>query len=428
MPTLPLASTTGRAVCRALARCRQGLIAVQTAILLVVLLGFVSIGTDIGAMLWQRRAMQSAADSAALGAAYAATVGNPPNFAIEGKSISASYGFLDGAASTAVKVNNPPTLGTFRGNTGAIEVLITRPYASMLASLFYTGDFPIAARSVALIGQLSDTCMLILDPTAQDVISMNGTTNLTLSSCSLFVESSSSTAISMVGNSNITADDVKIVGGDKLNGAATITATKGVQTNVSPVADPYASLAVPSFSGCAQTNYSLNSTGTLSPGVYCGGMQFKSKAVATLKTGTYILDGGNFSASSGAAIAGTDVAIVLTSSSSASNIGTVSINSGSTITLSAPTTGSMAGVAFYQDRRAPTSGTDSFSGGSSQSLTGAVYLPQQKITYGGSASASTGCIQIIVRAISLGGNSNLALNCTGIPVRSIGSVAAKLVE
>ena len=56
------------ALCAALAHSRRGMIAVQTAILLVVLLGFVSFAVDIGSMLWQRRAMQSAADSGAWGA------------------------------------------------------------------------------------------------------------------------------------------------------------------------------------------------------------------------------------------------------------------------------------------------------------------------------------------------------------------------
>lgn len=297
MRTLPLTPKAGFSFCLALPRCRRGVIAVQTAILLVVLLGFVSIGTDIGAMLWQRRAMQSAANSAAFGAALAATVGNPPSFTLEGKAISASYGFVDGTANTTVNVNHPPTLGTYKNNTGAIEVLITRPYASILASLFYPGAFTIAARAVALTGTGGSACVLALSSSASSAFSASGSVTGNLINCGLDVQSSSASALSLNGSVTLTAEDISIVGGYTTTGSVVIQSTDGIQTHANPVTDPYATLAVPSYGACTQTKYSVSGSTkkTISPGVYCQGLTIKGSSVVTFSPGLYIINGGDFS-------------------------------------------------------------------------------------------------------------------------------------
>ena len=409
----------------ALCRCRRGMIAVPTAILLVALLGFASLAVDIGSMLWQRRAMQSAADSAALGGALAATVGNPPDFTVEGKSIAASYGFVDGTANTSVKVNQPPTLGAYANNALGIEVLITRPYSAILASLFHPAAFSIAARAVALIGKPGNSCILALDPAASGALSASGSAAVTLNTCDLDIQSSSASALLIEGGAVLDAEDISIVGGYQTSGSGAINSTKGIQTNAPPVTDPYGTLAVPAFTGCAQTNFSVSGTTvkTLSPGVYCGGISISHGARVTLSAGQYILDGGNFSVSGSATVTGSGVTIILTSSKGASKIGSVSIGNGGALNLSAMTAGSTEGLVFYQDQNAPTTGTNSFQGAASMRITGAIYFPEQSLTYSGSTSNSSGCTQLIAMTLQFTGSATFALDCAGIPIRSIGATA-----
>ena len=79
--------------------------------------------------------------------------------------------------------------------------------------------------------------------------------------------------------------------------------------------------------------------------------------------------------------------IVLTSSTS-SGYATANINGGATLNLTAPTTGATMGLAFFQDRNAPTAGTsaNTFNGGGTQNIVGAIYFPNQGVTYAGGAT------------------------------------------
>jgi hypothetical protein len=74
------------------------------------------------------------------------------------------------------------------------------------------------------------------------------------------------------------------------------------------------------------------------------------------------------------------VTIIFTTSTG-SNYATASISGGFIVPITAPTSGPLAGLAFFQDRNAPTSGSDSFSGGSTQNITGTIYFPSQNMTF-----------------------------------------------
>ena len=71
---------------------------------------------------------------------------------------------------------------------------------------------------------------------------------------------------------------------------------------------------------------------------------------------------------------GTGVTIILTSSTSG-NYATVTIDNGATVTLSAPTSGTTAGIVFFGDRRASATNSNNFGGGAAVNITGAVYFP-----------------------------------------------------
>jgi hypothetical protein len=71
-----------------------------------------------------------------------------------------------------------------------------------------------------------------------------------------------------------------------------------------------------------------------------------------LDPGIYYLDQGSFTVNGGATITGTGVTLVFTSSTG-SNYATANINGGATVSLTAPTSGPLAGIAFYGDPNMP---------------------------------------------------------------------------
>ncbi len=185
------------------------------------------------------------------------------------------------------------------------------------------------------------------------------------------------------------------------------------------------------ISGCNKTSYSLSrGSATIGPatagGVYvlCSGLSVSGTGTnLTLNPGIYIIDGGSFNVSGTSTVTGSGVTIILTGSGS--SYGTVNISGGTTTSITAPTTGATAGIAFYGDRSGPTTNTSSFSGGTTQNITGAIYFPTQKVDYsGGSTTASASkCTQLIGYQLSFSGSTNFENNCTGVGVSSIGGSA-----
>jgi hypothetical protein len=155
---------------------------------------------------------------------------------------------------------------------------------------------------------------------------------------------------------------------------------------------------------------------------------------------TYYIVNGNLLIAGGAtvtcpncAVGGAGDTFVLTGTGSGNtltgNIGTVTI-SGPTATLSAPGTGTYAGLLIFQDRNA---GSFSFAGNSSNcsancsnitggtntDLTGAIYLPKGAVGFQGGKS-SANCLVLIDGETSFNGSSSLTSDgCAAAGVNTV---------
>src|SRR5688500_19255594 len=91
-------------------------------------------------------------------------------------------------------------------------------------------------------------------------------------------------------------------------------------------------------------------TTVLNPGIYCGGIEITSNGSAFLNPGLYILRGGGLKMGGGT-ITGTGVTFVNTNARAvdggADKFGKFEMGSASHATLSAMTTGDLAGILFF---------------------------------------------------------------------------------
>lgn len=389
----------------------RGAVAVLVALMLTVLIGFAALGGEVVLLFSAARHMQAAADAAALAAVRAGMAGAGwPNQQQEAYAMTAVAGFLDGADGTAVTVNNPPASGHYTSDAGAVEVLIAQPRTVFLARVFHIAPFTLRARAVALVSDYGD-CVLALAGSGSSTFSMTGSEIANLTNCGLAVDSNSATAVSLVGSPILSASQVRIVGGYSVVGSGSINATNGIVTGASAVANPYASYSVPTVGACQYNNYSATG-GNVWPGVYCNGFSAVGSMSVVMQPGVYIIDRGSFSLTGSLSLTGTNVTIVLTSSTGA-DYATASITGSETVNLTAPTTGATAGLVFFQDPRAPLGGSDSLTGSGGQTFTGAVYFPSQNLTITGSSSLTSQCTQIIAQKITLTGSATLTDNCAG---------------
>jgi len=392
------------------------------AVAMPALVGMASFGTEEGLLLYSKKAMQHTADSAAVTAAVAVSNGANDNGVAQANAVAASYGYVNGAKSATVTVSSPPTQGQYTNNRAAIEVIVSQPQPRLFSSIWGSEPYPVASRAVAL--PQGTPCILALNRNAKGSYSEQGSVDVNLVKCSVMDDSTSDMALSVGGASRLSTSFVGVVGG--ISGENAITATSGVIKGFHYVADPYAGVPMPAFAGCDHHNYSTHADATLSPGVYCGGIGIGAQARVTLSAGTYILDQGSLSMTGQASLSGTDVTLVFTSSTG-SDFADARIAGGANVSLVAPKTGPLAGIAIFGDRRMPISTTFRFTGGDAQSVGGAIYLPSAALKWAGNATLDEQCTQIIADTIQMVGNSGLKVNCDGYGTRPM-SVPATLVE
>jgi hypothetical protein len=311
-------------------------------------------------------------------------------------------------------------------NASAVEVIISQPQTLSMVTLFTRGAFSVGARAVATAGAGSFCVLQLGSSTAGFSMSNGATANLT--QCGLAVDSTGSAALSLSGGAVLNAQSVSVSGGSSITNGATLNPSSGLKTSQPAMSDPYASVVMPTYSGCADgTNKSYGTgTWTLSPGVYCNGVSFTNAAIVTMNPGVYFLNQGSFNVGGAVQLTGTGVTIVLTSSTG-SNYATFTIGNGATVTLSAPTSGATAGIVFFGDRNAPIATTSTSTGGAAININGAIYLPTETIIFQNGVNNPSGCTQLIAGAVQLTGGSQFQNNCpTG--VAAIGGTSSTLVE
>ncbi|WP_206435947.1 TadE/TadG family type IV pilus assembly protein [Altericroceibacterium xinjiangense] len=422
-----LSFRNARAVCRRLLHDRSGASAVFVALVLPVMIGFAGLGIDIGYSYLARRSLQGAADSAAFSAATALAAGES-GIAAQARAVTAQHGFEDGEGNVVVRVATPPTSGPSAGMSQAVEVVIEQPGRRFFSGLFVSEDPLLAARAVARVGRAAKACVMALDPEGNPAIEHANGATLVLSGCALWANSSAAEAVQIRGGARLAAESVGVVGGYSVTQGAHVTAEDGIHSGEAPVGDPYADMPVPSYSGCTYNAANLSSGtygGSSLPTVFCNGLRIANGATVHFEPGIYFIDRGTLEVAGGSRVTGTGVTFVLTSSTG-TDYATVRFDNGSRIDLTAPDSGPTAGVVLYQDRSAPSTGTNVLEGGSQQTLRGAVYLPNQMLRFANGASTSSGCTQIIAGRIAFQGGSRVGMNCGGTPIRKVRGV--KLIE
>ncbi len=400
-------------------RDQSGSYVLVVALMMPVLVGTAGLGTEVVWWLYKHKNMQSAADS---GAVSAATAGS--DIIAQANSVTASYGYVDGANSVAVTVNQPPSSGNYTTASQAVEVIVSQSQPRMLSSLFGSGPVVITARAVA-VPNSGTGCVLGLDPTASSTVSVSGSNNLNLINCNLYSDSNAAPSLNVSGSANVSANQVGVVG--TVSGASNITATNGIKTGMRAVTDPYANVTPTMPTHCDYNNkMQVKGTTTLSPGVYCGDISVNAGATLTFSPGIYYFSGANLSVAGNATITGSGVTLIFTGSGN--NWGSATIGSNANVTLTAPTSGVTKGIVMYGDRNMPVGTAFSLEGGGTQNFGGAIDLPKAALKFSGGNGTTTSCTQIIADTITFTGSSNVQVNCAALGSSAIGVQTAQLVE
>lgn len=491
----------------------SGQLLVLTSISLIALIGFAAIAVDIGYMYTTRRAMQTAADAAAIAGANALQSTNNANYQQAASDVATLDGFSNGQNGVVVTVGTP-TSGPYSGNASYVQVSISRAVPTFFLRVLGLNTLNVAAQAVA--GTVPGTgCIYALDPSKSGALSLTG--NFTINaSCGVIDDSSSSSALSASGIGTVNTAYTGVAGNYSSSGIITFTPTP--QTSIAPAMDPLGGVAAPtvgtctqaastnsgsySYSGIASTlnltpavyaggmsisgivttmnfatgsygngitiggnvgtanfnpgqyqngsgtgasisisgntkavfaagSYTFcgpvsitgNNTVTLQPGLYQGGISITGNANVTFSPGTYILAGGGLSVTGNSTLTGTGVTFYDTSATGYS-YAPIDLTGNETANLSAPTSGPLEGMLFFQDRSiASGSPGSTVIGNSSSSFDGVVYFPTTALSYFGNSSGS-GYTFLIADTITISGNTSMTLGVNysslsnGSPIKS----------
>jgi hypothetical protein len=303
-------------------------------------------------------------------------------------------------------------------NAASTGPLGTQPHAFALPGSYtvtVTATDPIGSGAVAwdLVQTFSITVapsIFVLDPKAAGALTLSGNASLKIPGA-VVVDSNAKNAVSAAGNAQVSASAIDVVGGVQKSGNASF--HPAPTTGIASVADPLVGLPSPATAGLTSygsVSLSGNSSRTISPGVYSQ-ISASGNASLTMSSGIYIIEGGGFTVTGSASVAGSGVMIYNAGSNypgSGGNFGGISLSGNGTFRLTAPTSGTYAGVLIFQSRQ--NTRALSFSGGAMGSMTGTIYAPSALLSMSGSASLSN---PLDVGMLNLSGNVALTQIAAG---------------
>lgn len=393
-----------------LSKDNRGATAAIFAIAMPVLVGMSALAVDLGLWTVQKREAQGAADQAAFSAAIAAQADGDAAGHLEGKAVAASMGYVHGQNGIAVTTAK---LASLDGEAGDFwEVIIAKPQSMGLAALFL-GSAPTArARAVAGTASGGAACIIGLS-TSGTSVSIDNNNSISNPGCAVY----SNASMSMRNGSSINGSAFVAGAIDKQN-PSQITIGNEV-TGVSPIVDPYADVPSP---GPCNNSVKITNGGGYSAGQYCAGFEIKNNAsnnVLNLAAGTYFV-GGIFRLDNGVTINGTGVSIVLMPGT------TASLGNNLVLNITAPTSGSYAGVALMGRNL----GTNILAWNNAIfNVQGAMYFPNQELSIkNNSIFNSAQCTQLVANIVSINNNANMNDECPGSGIRDVGNGKVALLQ
>jgi Flp pilus assembly protein TadG len=430
---------------------RRGNVAALVALMLVPLVGILGLASEVSTWYTVNRSLQNATDAAAIAAAWNGDTSNDggglPRYQREANAVASQYGFVNGANNVTV---TPTTVTCPSGSGTCYQVTITRPVPVMLAGVVgFVGNTTLAggaaqsisAKSIATgIGAPTQFCIVTLGGAGiTQPLLINGGPKTDLNGCSTVSNGDATCHGQPIGN----------IGDSYAIGPTNDCAPAGQDNTIStPVTNPFSGLSSPtntcpspnSASSYPQEpaqkkdpplpNSNLLSGSLSGTVVVCGDAQLTGNL--SLNAGTLLviengqLDIQNFTLTA-------NQATIVFSGPTIAGLSPSHFPTGSgTMNLTAPTSGTWANVAMYQDASLPVgAGVDINNAGNSPTwnLNGVVVAPNSNVTISGAVNKGvTDCFGLVALTLTINGTGSIANDAAcgpiTVPGLSSGTVVA----
>lgn len=342
---------------------RSGVTLIMFSLALPVLLVLLAGGINYAYLLSDKAAIQNAADTAALTAAKEMRLGSVNTSTVVAAARSRALAVLGDLADTAKVQVSMPTQTSVR-----VEIDASPP-------AFFGSLSPIVSMDMKVVSSAQSastpTCLFALDPKGKGIVVQSAAINA--NGCAVYSGAQKPDGLK-IQQGTIIAFQSCSAGGVKLQQGY---ASPDPITDCPIITDPLVSRAPPSYSGCDYSNLKVAAATTLSPGVYCGGLQITNGAAVTLSSGVYVITGGKLTVNQNATMQGNQVGFFLAGDQSQ-----LDIDIDSSINLVAPADGPMAGILFFEDRNAKPNHKHLLGSRNAPQLLGTLYFSQGQLSIG----------------------------------------------
>ncbi|MCP4183736.1 MAG: pilus assembly protein [Hyphomicrobiales bacterium] len=344
----------------------RGNVALITATLAVPLLFAAGGAADYTMYLKQKSQLQEAADSSALATTKEAgltSINDSDIQAIAQNYIYASMGIVEGSKS-AINLNVTTIASS---DQSKIAVDVSYYWEPLILQYLNATVLPIKVTATAVRAGSQNLCVIALDKAVKYALRVTRNSSIQANNCAIFSNSSHSSGIATDSRSVIGASTTYSSGGYK----GPLVSFKPKPIIDAPViTDPLIDRPEPVSGLCDHKNFfKTGGKISLSPGTYCGGIVLGGKITVTLKPGVYIIKNGPLRLGGNATMTGVNVGFFFEGNGPPFNFGV-----STQISLTAPKTGPLAGILFFEQRSAKPGRTFAIRSKDAERFEGTIYL------------------------------------------------------
>lgn len=403
---------------------RRGAVALMVGVMSPMLMGFLALTVDAGFWVVGQTRLQVAADAGAMGASFLLSSSTFKGMTAANQQTAAQAVALAEAQGAMTKLTGTlttPVTVSVAGDYSAVTVTLYGQASNYFGKVFNIAAPLMRATATATLPKSSKACVLALGTTGNAILVDNqGTLSATgcvVSKASIYLNSGTITADSLVAAGTISQSN---------SGSNTLSANSQTANASSTPADPYASKTAPSAGSCTtHPDYTAYGTYTANPGTWCGNQVIGgNSSTITFNPGVYVINNGDLTFNNASITSAAGVTFVLTGTSPGNFSWTNYSNT--TFAISAPTSGSTAGIAVWQGCNSGGSQTTSFQGGSTLNLSGSVYAPCSATDIGNYAQIApplNGTMNFISKSVYVHGSAALRASGTAVGGGGGGTVA-----
>ena len=347
-----------------------GVLAIKMAVLTPVFLLLIGTAIDVGLFLRKQTLMQGAADAASMAAAKELSLTDTKRENLSAVAVAVATQFVqarryrsgDNEISVETKVNDDPI---------EVKVKVSIPFAPMFGNLLGVVPSSLDGSSTARIIGKPNICVLGLNDSELGTISLEANARFKGQNCAIYSNSTHTNGLKSKNSAELEATFICSRGG-----------REGGPGNFIPdplvdcpsFDDPLADRPEPDAGICnPATPTTITADTNLAPGTYCG-LTVSGGARVTMRDGIYVIKDLPLVVKDGASLIGQGAGLFFKGANA-----TFTFEQLATISLTAPTTGAMAGLLVFSSRSQNEALSYRILSDDARLLLGTIYIPKGEL-------------------------------------------------